>query len=116
MRFHQHGTSSPYDGRRPSMEITIGKILALLIAIAYLVIGIISEYLSEGYVGFEVLVVAAALVFPLALIWFPDEMGSFTGYVGRGGWIDNETPAVVVSLMGWFFLVGMPVLVYFLSS
>lgn len=98
------------------MEITIGKIIALVIAIAYLAIGITAEYLDTGHVSFAVLVLAAALMFPLALIWFPDELGDFTGYVGRGGMIDNPTPAVLVSLMGWFFLVGMPVLIYFLGS
>jgi hypothetical protein len=52
----------------------------------------------------------------LALSWFPEELGSFTGYVGRGGRIDTETPPGLVSFMGWFFLVGIPVLGYILSS
>jgi hypothetical protein len=41
-------------------------------------------------------------------------VGSFTGYVGRGGYIDTETPPILVSIMGWFFLVGMPCLLYLL--
>jgi hypothetical protein len=57
--------------------------------------------------------VPAALLLPLALIWFPDEMGGMTGCV-RGGYIDKETPAGCVSVAGWFFLVGFPVIIFFL--
>ena len=46
---------------------------------------------------------------PLALVWFPEFFGSFTGYVGRGGNIDTESPPWLVAGLGWFFLVGMPV-------
>lgn len=55
------------------------------------------------------------LLLPLTLIWFPDELGSFTGYVGKGGNIDTETPPILVSIAGWFFLVGFPVLMYFVG-
>lgn len=34
---------------------------------------------------------------------------------GRGGYVDTETPSVLISLMGWFFLVGMPILLCFVG-
>jgi hypothetical protein len=51
----------------------------------------------------------------LCLIWFGDQMGSFTGYIGRGGNIDVETPGWLVCAMGWFLLIGIPVLLTVLN-
>ena len=93
------------------MEVTKGKLLSLVIAGAYAVAMMVQ---ARG-VSAEVVKGCVVLLLPLALIWFPDELGRFTGYVGRGGNIDTETPAVLVAFMGWFFLVGLPVLFYFLN-
>lgn len=90
------------------MTLTSGKILSLLIAAAYVLVAI----LAGGWGGIRV---CFALLLPLALIWFPDELGSMTGFVGRGGYVDQESPPVLVSLMGWFFLVGFPILLWFLG-
>jgi hypothetical protein len=88
------------------VEITIGKIISVLIALGYVIAIIVHSGLSV------VLIKAAILLLPLALIWFPEEIGSFTGYVGRGGYVNNETPPIMITIMGWFFLVGMPVILY----
>ncbi len=93
------------------MQITIGKILGLLIALGYAV-GMI---VHTGGVTVDVVKGCVVLLLPLALLWFPDELGNLTGYVGRSGNINTETPPILVSVMGWFFLVGLPVLLYFLS-
>jgi hypothetical protein len=88
------------------------KICALLIAIGYFVAMVIAEHgLTKGS-----LLGGAILLLPLALIWFPEELGSYTGLVTRGGQIDTETPPGLVSAMGWFFLVGLLLLVYFLNK
>ena len=92
------------------MQITIGKILGLLIALGYAIAMIV----HAGGITLQVFKGCAVLLLPLALIWFPDELGSLTGYVGRGGNINTETPPILVSIAGWFFLVGLPVLMYFL--
>lgn len=94
------------------MPITIGRILSLLVALAYLAGAVVAEQrLSPAIV-----VLSAVLLLPLGMIWFPDEFGSFTGYVGRGGFIDTDTPPYLVSFLGWFFLAGIPLLLYFISS
>jgi hypothetical protein len=86
------------------------KISAVLIAIAYVVAMIVHEHeINRG-----VVYMCLMLSLPLALIWFPEDLGSFTGYVGRGGDIDTETPPAVVAFIGWFFLLGYPVIIYFL--
>ena len=93
------------------MQITIGKILGLLIALGYAVAMIV----QSGGITLQVFKGCVVLLLPLALIWFPDELGSLIGYVGRGGNIDTETPPILVSVAGWFFLIGLPVLMYFLG-
>jgi hypothetical protein len=93
------------------MQITLGRLLSLLIAIGYAVL-VISQ---EGGLTETGVKVCVSLLLPLALIWFPEELGSMTGYVGRGGNIDTETPPILVSIMGWCFLVGLPLLMYLLG-
>ncbi len=58
-----------------------------------------------------------SLLLPLAFIWFPDEIGAFTGVVARGGLgrINTETPASMVSFCGWLCLVVVLPLVAYLS-
>ena len=94
------------------MQITIGKILALLVALGFVVVTIDH---AHG-ITVDVITELADLLPALMLIWFPDEFGSFLGYVGKGGNINIETPPFLISMAGWFFLVGFPVLTYFLAS
>ena len=56
----------------------------------------------------------AWLLLPLALIWFPEEIGELTGYF-RSGYVNVQTPAVMVSFLGWLFLGGLPVLLSILT-
>jgi hypothetical protein len=91
------------------MQVTFAKLLSLVIALVYAVLLIVNLSTESAIKG------CAVLVVPLALIWFPEELGSFKGYVGRGGNIDTETHPILVSIMGWLILVGLPVLLYFLS-
>jgi hypothetical protein len=97
------------DNRVTTVEITISKIISVLIALGYIAANIIHFGVTRVVVA-----IAIALLVPLALIWFPDEIGTFTGYVGRGGYINQETPPILITIMGWFFLVGMPVILYFI--
>lgn len=101
----------PFGGTAFSMNITIGKILALWVAVGYAAALIVQAHGATA----DVAGACVFLLFPLALIWFPDQLGSMTGYIGRGGNIDTETPPILVSILGWFFLVGLPVLLYLLK-
>ena len=47
----------------------------------------------------------AGLLAPLALIWFPDEIGSLTGYF-QSGYVNVQTPGPIISFIGWFLLVA----------
>jgi hypothetical protein len=37
------------------------------------------------------------LLFPLALIWFPEEIGNLTGYF-QTGYVNVQTPGIIISL------------------
>ena len=94
------------------MLLLTSRIVSLIIAIGYFVAMVIAEHglTKDSLLG------GAILLLPLALIWFPEELGSYTGLVTRGGQIDTETPPGIVSAMGWFFLIGLPLLVYLLNK
>jgi hypothetical protein len=53
-------------------------------------------------------------IMPLSLIWFPEHWGNYTGFF-QGQYIDQKTPPVVISCMGWFFLIVFPLLLYWIS-
>ena len=91
------------------MQVTIAKLLSLVIALVYAVLLIVSQSAEAACKG------CAVLLLPLALIWFPEELGSMTGYFWKGSYVNAESPAILLSILGWFFLVGLPVLFYFLS-
>jgi hypothetical protein len=86
------------------MEVTIGKILSLLISISYAVLAV-----KVG--GMDGLKYSASLLLPLALIWFPEDIGSLTGYY-KSGYVNVQTPAIIVSCIGWFILVGVPIILF----
>lgn len=92
------------------MHAIFARVLSLVIAIGYAAAMIVH---TRG-LSVDILEVGVARLLPLALIWFPDTLGSLTGYVGRDGKINTETPPILVSLAGWFFLVGLPMVIYFL--
>ena len=55
------------------------------------------------------------LIFPLACIWFGEQLGQYTGFM-RGRYISETTPGFLVAAGGWFFLIGVPIAVYWLRK
>jgi hypothetical protein len=90
------------------MQVTRSKIIALAIALGYLAAAAVMS-------GWDAKVVASmclGLLLPLALIWFPKKMGAAPSRVSFSG-IDTETPEIVVTVIGWLWLVGyLPLLAY----
>ena len=86
------------------MEVTIGKILSLMVAIGYVV-------LATANFGTYGLKCSAGLLCPLAFIWFPEEIGGITGYY-KTGYVNVQTPAIIISFIGWFILVGLPIILF----
>jgi hypothetical protein len=100
------------------MAVTWDRLLALLIAIGYCVAG---AQLSPRPAG-GVVMLAVLLAVPLVLIWYP-EIGSrwpqkktilgADEEARRPNWRDS--PPGVVAFMGWFLLVGLPLILYLIS-
>lgn len=84
------------------VRITPTKTVAIVIAIGIVI-----------YSG--TLVFLFALLWPLSFIWFPEYWGNYTGFL-RGSYIDQKSPPVLVSVMGWLFLVGFPLLILWITS
>ncbi len=89
------------------MQLTWGRLLSLVIAVLYAVIA-----MSVGGLGYWKW--SLTLLLPLALIWFPEEIGSVTGYY-KTGYVNVQTPGGFVAFLGWFILVGLPVLAFVLT-
>lgn len=75
----------------------MARSISTMIAVCYLFLG----YITGG--GVAVWQVGMSLLWPLAYIWFPDEIGSWTGLV-RLQKIMSESPGVFVAFMGWVLL------------
>jgi hypothetical protein len=97
------------------MAITVGKLLSLLVAGAYVVAAFLSgpgkvRGVEVGRVGCAG-IAALGLLFPMSVIWFPDAYG-----VLNFGRETSETPTWLVSVGGWVLLVGVPLALYLLRS
>ena len=92
------------------MQVTVSKLVALAIAVAEVIAG----FTLEKSWAFA-LTVAAGAILPLALIWFPEFLGGLTGWGTRAP-VDRPSPPILVAGMGWLFLLGLPVLVFFLAG
>jgi hypothetical protein len=103
------------------MAITLDKLLSLLVALGYAALGAA----VQRSIGTGLFVFGCSLI-PLSLIWFPEWWGSLgsggkrtvlnneEGQAGRGGtW--RASPPTLIALLGWFFLVGLPLVGYLTS-
>ena len=84
------------------MDITLSKILAVVLTTVYVIIAVVM-YGPEVLYG-----VPIAFLPPLALIWFAEPLGEMTGYVGRGGTINQTSPPSLVAGFGWLALIAIP--------
>jgi hypothetical protein len=102
------------------MAITVSKLIAVVIALGdfVIVLGVAKPGVSQGIMLFLV------LLFPLALIWFP-QLGSpwprtktflytYERSLGLPTRPWRDSPPGVVAFMGWFFLLDLPIIFYFL--
>ncbi len=92
----------------------IGRILSLLIALAYVIyvlIRILPHATNAAQTTLVCLEMAAFIAIPVALIWFPEQIGAATGFIGHST-INAETPPILVSIAGWIILLALPILAH----
>jgi hypothetical protein len=87
-------------GERRAGAVTgeqVGKGLSLLLALGY---GIVVATRAGGSAGLIVLLLALV---PVAIIWWADGIGSYTGSCGDGS-IDAASPGCLIRAIGWAML------------
>jgi hypothetical protein len=92
------------------MQVTLGKLIALAIALAYVIAGLALE--RSWAFGCTV---GIGTILPLALIWFPEFLGSLTGWGTRVP-VDQPSPPRLVAVAGWELLLGMSALMLILRK
>ncbi len=81
------------------------KIISGTIAVVYL---IIAYAMGGGEFAFRLLLF---LILSLACIWFSEEMGGYTGFIGFfKPYITQKSPGCVVELLGWTLL-SLPIVI-----
>ena len=91
------------------MAVTVSKMIALIIAVVYVVaVGIGTRSWSSA------VTVAVGAIFLLSLIWFPEEADFKGGLFKRYNYW-SPSPAWLVAAMGWFLLVGLPLFLVIMS-
>ena len=79
----------------------ISRILSLLIATIFMIA--VFRIGDENDMWF----VCFFLCITLSMIWFGDALGAFMGQISpHGARITRKTPGVVVSFLGWMFLLA----------
>ena len=92
------------------MRVTVGKLVALAIAVAEVIAGLALER-SWAFA----MTVAVGAILPLALIWFPEVAGGLTGWGTRAP-VDQPSPPRLVAAGGWLLLLGLPALMLFMTG
>jgi hypothetical protein len=85
------------------MRVTTAKIVSLLVAIACLVMVII----THGTLDSDIAAFAIVLLLCLILIWFGDLLGQYVGPLMDGDRISRETPGGCLAGLGWVGLLGL---------
>jgi hypothetical protein len=94
------------------LAVTIDKLVALGIALVYIV--------AACFAGPRAMSVILTSILPaLGLIWFAEEVGSMTGMSIRGGRVSKASPAFLIALFGWLFLltpIGLAIYAGFVAA
>jgi hypothetical protein len=77
--------------------LTKSRIISLIISCIYIAAALFSGEPKSSVVVF------GFCLFVLAFIWFGNEVGNIKGYFS-GHWIDQPSPGVFVSFLGWIIL------------
>ncbi len=94
--------------RRMHPVVTIEKLVALGIAVCYLVAFVVAGCV-DGVPLTDLAMGAGPLLLylagPFALIWFDNVIGDMVGL--KSGLVSKASPGVLIRLMGWVFLLGI---------
>jgi len=86
-----------------STDRVISSAIVLIWIVAYFLLGAPPWDADDPMKTIGLPVVA---MIPLALIWFGEELGEFTGLTGSG-YISEQSPGWLVKAFGWLVLVAL---------
>ena len=85
------------------MKITIGKLLATVISLGYLVYACVSPQQVEVFLN------PMSPFLALGIIWFAEWLGEFTGFLPSAmAYQSKSSGGFVFTLLGWALLLGGP--------
>ena len=86
--------------------MSLAKLFALGLALSYAILAV--HFGGVAYWKWSL-----GLLLPLAFIWFPEEIGSLTGYY-KTGYVNTQTPGAIIAFLGWAILLGLPIIAFLL--
>lgn len=78
--------------------LTTERLLSLAVALLYAVLSLISAGWGAAATA------CAVLCIPVGLIWYAGHISRYTGWGGTHRMIDGKSPAIMVRIIGWLFL------------
>jgi hypothetical protein len=90
------------------MEVTLGKLLAVAVAIITASIALIRHGIHTATIVF-----CLVLVVPLGLILFAEPLSDFVGPTSRGGYVNTPTPSWMLTAAGWLGLAALLFMLFF---
>jgi hypothetical protein len=94
----------------------ISKLISLLLGVTYIAVytaHAVSTSKSTAQAAVTSAEGALIILIPVAFIWFPEQIGSATGFIGHSV-VNAETPPALLTFLGWLLLLALPVLAYYL--
>ena len=84
------------------------------ISLAIVVGALVYSGFEKGFDG-NLIKPGLCSLFILCLIWFGDQIGSLTGFIGHSGNVNVESPGWMICAFGWILLIVVPVVLFFLN-
>ena len=97
--------------------MTRSRVASLAFALGLLAVALLRAYWKHEDLLLALKLASGPMVFGLVMIWFPERMGEHVSspwYLGQNR-IDEPSPPLMVSIVGWIMLVLMPLIIFLMA-
>lgn len=97
--------------------MTRSRAFSLAFALGLLAAALLRAHWENGDLLLALKLASAPMIFGLIMIWFPERLGEHVSspwYMGQNR-IDEPTPPIMVSIVGWMMLVLMPLILFLMA-
>ncbi|MEK7484989.1 MAG: hypothetical protein AABZ60_11735 [Planctomycetota bacterium] len=99
--------------RMPSLSVTrVNRTLSLVVVSIFIIL----IWTIGKTPPMRNIIASLGMVMVLSFIWFGEFWGGLIGIFANSRRITASTPGFMVTMMGWFLLVGVPLILYSLSK